>query len=275
VPRSLDDIVHRCLARDPAQRFASAAAVSRALGHVGRSGEPRPGAAASPSAPPGGSSASLAGVPPAGARRAAAPRSGPIVRRRGRRPWLFAIVVLVVAVAAGIGAYVLVRDLADGSSGGAGSGARLPSAATATLTAASFDPEGTGTPGENDAQVPLAVDGDPTTAWSTEGYQSFSTVKDGVGLSFDLRKDHDLSAVTVDALDAGWSASIYASERPVTDLTQLDAWGAVRDRADVAGTSHTFQVGGVAARSVLVWFTALPTHDDGRQYLSVAEVRLG
>ena len=51
-----------------------------------------------------------------------------------------------------------------------------------------FDPEGDGEP-ENDSDVPLAFDGDPSTAWSTLEYRGspdFGNLKDGVGLLLDL-----------------------------------------------------------------------------------------
>ena len=49
----------------------------------------------------------------------------------------------------------------------------------------SFDPKGSGTPGENDGQLPLAVDGNPATGWSTESYSDrhFGNLKHGVGIS--------------------------------------------------------------------------------------------
>ncbi len=38
--------------------------------------------------------------------------------------------------------------------------------------------------------------------------------------------------------------------------------------------SHTFEIGGVKGRSVLLWLTQLPTGDNGKHYVDVTEVRV-
>jgi eukaryotic-like serine/threonine-protein kinase len=270
VPRGLDDLVHRCLARDPAQRFASAAAVSHALDIV--AGSPATSSARRAATPSPARPAATPAVAPA----AASPAGAPTRRKRRNGSWLWILVVLVVAAAAGVGAYLLVRDQAAGNGGGSGSASAAghPPASEAVAVPAAFDPQGSGEPGENSGNVPRAFDGDTTTAWSTEGYESFNAVKDGVGLSVDLGGEFDVSSVSVDTVEQGWSAAVYVSDRATASLTTLADWGEPRASADVDSTSHTFEVGGVRGRSVLVWLTSLPKGADGREHLAVAEVRL-
>jgi serine/threonine-protein kinase len=94
VPQSLDDIVHRCLARDPARRFASAADVRAALGGV----RPDPRATTAPRAVPRPAKA--------------APRR----KRRGEGAlWVLVVIVFLLAIAAAVAVFLIVAD--DGGGG--------------------------------------------------------------------------------------------------------------------------------------------------------------
>ena len=66
---------------------------------------------------------------------------------------------------------------------------------------------------------------------------------------------------------------------PTTDaapnLTRLNNWGQPVASADDAGTSRSFDFSATKARSVLVWFTKLPTGANGSQYVQVSEVTVG
>jgi serine/threonine-protein kinase len=265
VSPSLDDVIHRCMARQPGARFASAADVRDALdqARIDPTGA-LPTPAARPPVPP-------AHTAPTALQPAPAPRTTP--RRRRGGGWLWFLLVLLLAIAGGVLAYVLVSD-GGGSGSGAGKGAAAaPSAAGAKLTATPFDPLGDGT--ENPTAVGNATDGDPTTSWSTEQYASFPDgAKNGVGLAFDLGGEFDVRQVVVDALQKGWGASIYVNDRSVGELTTLDAWGPVRAQGSDLDLSHTFDTGGVKGRSVLLWLTQLPTRANGQHYVDVAEVKV-
>ncbi|MET0894539.1 MAG: hypothetical protein ABWY80_01675, partial [Acidimicrobiia bacterium] len=270
VPPALDDLVHRCLARDPAKRFASAAAVRHALDIVGGTVAPRhrPAAAATPPAAP---------RPPTSASTAPVAAASPAPRRKRRGSWLWVLLVVIVAAAAGVGAYLFVRD--QTSSGGSGSGTNgastgAPPASQASATVTDFDPYDPDTPKtENPEAVGNVVDGNLTTVWQTSQYVNFAE-KPGVGLRFDLDGTYALKSVKVIASQAGWSGSIYVSTKDGTSLTTLGDWGeAVATGSDVAAT-HQFTVEpSRSARSVLVWFTKLPNTADG-QSLAVSEVEL-
>ena len=169
--------------------------------------------------------------------------------RRTGRWWVAAAAVLVLAAAAA--AVGLARS---GDSPPAQRG--LPSAATATPTARDFDPLGDGR--EDTAEVANVIDGNPATAWRTEQYVNFTQTKAGVGLVLDLGRLSVLRSVTVTTLQSGWSAAVYTSERTPDALAALDTWGPVRAHGAGLGNNATLDVGSRRARSVLVWFTALP-----------------
>jgi hypothetical protein len=264
VPPPLDDLVHRCLARDPAKRFASAAAVRHALdivsGAVAPVAKPRP-AAARPTTP-----APRAPAVPAAAPTPVAPRR----KRRGSGLWL--VLVFIVAAAAGVAAYLLVRNETTGSSGsGSGSGT---AASQSSGTVSDFDPFGDD--GFEDPSFPVEfTDGDLTATWSTPQYDDFSE-KPGVGLRFDLDDTYTVAAVTVDATQAGWGAEIYVSAAEGTTLTDLRDWGDPVVTGSDLDPSHEFSLASApSARSVLLWFTELPPASAGaRQSLTVTGVEL-
>jgi len=276
VPPALDDVIHRCLARNPAQRFDSAAEVREALRRAeldptGSVARPSTGAHAVVAGPPAQSTSAQARYVGADDTNTAPVPAAAVApaRRRRRRAWPWVLLLLLIVGAAAAAIVVLASD--NSKSSGAG-GAPTPSQATFTISATAFDPLGDNQ--EDSAHAGNAVDGNPSTLWSTEHYQNFGEKK-GVGLVLDLGRELDVSTVTVDAVQSGWSAQIYVSTKDPSQLTNLDEWGSPVANAPDVGPSHTFEFGGTKARSVLVWFTKLPTGDDGSQYLQVAEVTVG
>ncbi len=276
VSSALDDVIHRCLARTPAARFGSAAAVRDALdaARLDPTGAiPRPAVpiTAAPAARP----APIDRAPTGPTQPQPAPVDLAPVRRRRRRTWLWVILVLIVAVAGGVAAYLIVSNDSSGGNGSAGASGTsvVPPATKATnITATDFDPFGDGV--EDHDQVQFAIDDNPRTTWSTEQYLNFSE-KPGVGLILDLGGEYDVSTVTVDTEEAGWDASIYVSDKAPAQLTSLPSWGGAVAQGSDLGTTATFDLPrGTHARSVLLWLTHLPTGDEGKQYLEVAEVKV-
>ena len=239
VPLPLADAVHRGLARDPDQRWPSAAAFRTAL----RGDTPPPRGTASTAALE--SDALEASVVPSRGRR----RVGALLAAAG-----------VAVAAAVIGAVVL----ADGNGTSGGTGQPITVVGTDD-----FDPP-PGDGQEGASSVGGAVDGNPETGWTTETYATpdFGRAKGGVGLSLDLGTAWLVRAVTVDTDLAGWSAEVYVADDPGATL---DSWGPPRASLSDLGTSARFELEeGSAGRFVLLWLTLLP--DGGR--LSVREVRV-
>lgn len=287
VSQALDDVIHRCLARQPSARFGSAAAVRDALdrARLDPTGAiPRP--VVGPGSDGGARGSGAVVLPVAGSGPVTAPTHpqpipapgpGPARRRRKRRfTALWVLLVVLIALAGGVAAYLLVSDNAGSKSGKLNSGASsAPSATTATITdVSSFDPLGDGT--EDPTHVRNVIDGDPATVWSTEQYNNPfpDGDKTGVGLTLSLDGSFDVSKVTVDTNQTGWGASIYVSDKPAGSLTSLADWGPARATGSGLDRSHTFAFDDVKGQSVLLWLTQLPVGDNGRHYVEVAEVKV-
>jgi eukaryotic-like serine/threonine-protein kinase len=255
VPAAVAAIVERCLAVDPARRYASAGDLAAALDAasdadltVGRDLT----ATLAPQQPR-----------PRPTRESSPPPAPPRPRRRGR---LLALLVVAVLAAAAVGAYRFVPDLTTGG------GSHTPGPATAPLRligAQDFDPLGNDGQ-ENHRLVGLAIDGNLQTAWPTEIYttRDFGRGKAGVGIYVTLAQPATVSTVTVDTVESGWNAQIYAANAPSTNLA---GWGKPVATGTNLATHTQFTLrSATRARVVLVWLTLLP--EGGK--LDVAEIQV-
>jgi serine/threonine-protein kinase len=166
---------------------------------------------------------------------------------RSRRPLLYALFALL-ALAAIVGGI-----LALGGSKG-----KTPPASAAGGTAITFsgvtgyDPQGTGTPGEDNQDAPKAADGNPSTFWSTEHYATpaFGNLKKGVGLVLDAGRTVALKSVTVTTDTPGYTAEIQAG-------TSAAGPFATDSSPQTVGARTTFTLNGKSARYYVVWITNL------------------
>ncbi len=177
-------------------------------------------------------------------------------------------VVVLVVVAIGFGAWTLGRDL-GGPARPAGTSSPPPSTAAvgslAPLSAHGFDiydPTGQDQD-ENDSQAPLAIDGNPRTAWHTLFYENnpqFGGLKKGTGLILDMGKRVKLSAIEVlFGPTAGADVQIEVGNDNTLSPGALSAFTTVARGADIPGGNYTFHASGTATgRYVLIWFTKLP-----------------
>jgi eukaryotic-like serine/threonine-protein kinase len=137
------------------------------------------------------------------------------------------------------------------------------------------DPFGSGE--EHRAEVANAYDGDPTTAWQTQGYQgdpALGGLKSGVGIWLDLGQVKQVTAVDVTMTAPGASFTLYAGSRPPDPGEDPDDWGEVVAEVDDAGKRSDVMLDQPAeARVWLLWFTALPPDGPGFR-ASVSDVRL-
>ena len=256
VPPGLAHVVERAMERDPDRRWPNAAAMRDALAPFRIAAPDRTADATVPVAMP---------PRPAPAPAAAHPAIIDDGIGVGAR-----ILIWLLAVALGFGlgyaGYVLATNSKDGSP------AKVATATGENLTVArvvAFDPDGDQV--EHDDEVGLAVDGDETTAWSTEPYYNPTMApKPGVGFVAELAGSARIDEVTLTTPQPGWSASIYVSER---SATTLDGWGQpVASLPDAQPTNRITIDPTATGRYVLVWFTELVEVPDGNYQAKVSEV---
>jgi hypothetical protein len=136
----------------------------------------------------------------------------------------------------------------------------------------SFDPEGDDQQ-ENSDEAELAIDGDRTTSWRTEGYdQNFGRggIKKGVGLVLDLGRPQEVAKMVLTLDPTGGSqVAIYGTDDP--EPSSLEDWTRLADPKP-AQDKVTFGLEG-SHRYLLIWFTSLP-QDEGKFRGGVANVSL-
>src|SRR5690606_3138073 len=109
---------------------------------------------------------------------------------------------------------------------------------------------------EHDDELAFLTDGDPSTTWSTEGYnQRDFGIKPGVGVYVDVGSERELDALAISSPTNGWSASVHVASAPAT---ALDGWGApVAGASGVHAGDASFDLDGTKGRFILVWITDL------------------
>jgi hypothetical protein len=254
VPKSLEDVVERAMARLPQDRYATAADFRAALLAAGAAPIPATDLTAAQAMAP----ATPAPAPlPSGAPTAPpAPRPETPSFRHTERAWLVPTLLVVgVAVALGVAGLLLGRSGAGDLIGGVRDAiAGAPEPTDLALTSAvAFDPFGTG--GENDADAPNAVDGDLDTSWRTESYdqRDITRLKPGVGLIVTAGSPADLAELTITSPTNDWAASFYVAD---ADPGSFEAWGEpVTTLTGISAGENAVDLQGARGGAVLVWIT--------------------
>ena len=273
IPRGLDQVILRCLEIDPAKRYQSAAELRAALLEPSvlaadddlTVAEPVPLTNADAS-PPTWAVARAAPTSPV-----EPPPEGDAYDDYGdppvHGPWVRPVLAAALVVTALVVAFLLFDHTDLGRqlfgradhAGASGPSTSAPASAHPTIESVrSFDPDGTGTPGENDAALPLLTDGRVDTGWTTESYQDrhFGNLKSGVGLVLVLAQPSTVGQLAVTSPTQGWAASVYESDA-ATAPTSLDAWGAAVDTQGTIVGGTNFDLHDHVARYVLLWITDL------------------
>ena len=268
LPSTLCDTIMRNLELAPERRYQSAHDFGLAL---------RDASATEAMMPPSSASTEAAkqAVVPAGAAvrpftTGAADADTTPPRRPGRRRRTFArlLIMLFIVIPLGITAALLLREPS------AAPVKARPAPAVSLVDApvdgaVAFDPNGSGTPGENNALAARAVDGNPKTAWPTESYddQHFGT-KPGVGLVVNLVGTHRIDHLELTS-SVGWSGRIFLGDSDLSKRGELPS-GGTPIATDGAVTSVSLN--GESASSVLIWITDLGPAT-GRHHVDIFEAK--
>lgn len=166
------------------------------------------------------------------------PRTAP---RRNRLPLAFVLAGLaLLAIVAGV---LTLGGSKNGGKhgGGAGSGVSLHGVG---------DSNGSDTHADT---APLATDGNPSTFWKTQHYDSaaFGGLMPGLGLVVDTGGAVKLKTLTVSTDTPGFTASIKAGNSSRGPFTNDSS-------TQTVGARTTFQLNGTTAQYYVVWITMLP-----------------
>jgi serine/threonine-protein kinase len=244
-------VVDQATAKDPSQRYATAADMVRDL-------EGTLEVEAARSGTTGEATAVLRSV-----RRS---RRWPVGRVSGAGLAMGIVGAALIAAALVFGGRGLDELGGDGDSNG--SEIRL-----AADAATDFDPLGDGE--EHSDEVALAVDGNPIgSAWTTETYQD-ALAKDGVGLYVDAGREVEPQAIEIRFPVGGSTLEIRAAPGETTAPEDLDSWRVVARATDVGTRERIDLEGAPPSRFYLVWITDPSEAEDGSGLrVEISDIRL-
>ncbi|MGH2698394.1 MAG: protein kinase domain-containing protein [Actinomycetota bacterium] len=262
IPRRLENVVAKAMAKDPDDRYQNAQEMRTAL--EGQSAAR--------------STAVLRRPTRSNERAETTVRRRPPPQRRPRNLGAFAMLGIIAVVVAAASILLLTlfnnpedpggegRNRGGGQSNGGGAGGGGGAIEVQSVT--DFDPQGDGS--EHPEETDLAVDGDSATAWTTENYNDPLSAlgKDGVGLVFDLGSETEVASVEVQGCGSCGLQVGHASELG-TDASEFETVGETGSAAD----PQSFEVDAVSNRYWLVFVTALPGGGGGSA--SISEVTFG
>jgi len=127
---------------------------------------------------------------------------------------------------------------------------------------------------ENEAQAPLAYDGELSTSWNTSNYRKADmSGKAGVGILFDLGAEKDVYSMEIDFISLGHNAEVYVTNSTEPDFSTELKFG---DADPNTGSTEITVSDPVSGRYVLVWLTPnLPKSDSGQFQGGISEIRVG
>jgi eukaryotic-like serine/threonine-protein kinase len=157
--------------------------------------------------------------------------------------------------------------------GGSGNTHVLPLCSSLSCTNA-YNPYAQGSKTQNNSTAKLAVDGNATSAWTTEQYYGDNLAgKPGVGIYVSGHGTVAARSLVVDTTTAGFNAVIYATNTtPNASNFAASHWQPVARKDKVAATQpFTLRTDGKSYRYYLLWITTLPP---GGNSVSVNEIKL-
>lgn len=152
--------------------------------------------------------------------------------------------------------------------------ATAPTGPVRLVSATDFDPFADGG-SEHPEETGRAIDGDPSTAWSTEHYNTAALggLKPGVGLWVELESEADPARIELEVPGGSVDLELFLGPEPPSG-TDPAGWGErIATHEDASGRVVVESSGDVSGRYLLIWFTDLAP-EDGRFAARLAEVRV-
>jgi serine/threonine-protein kinase len=178
----------------------------------------------------------------------------PLRLRRPRR-WMLSVAAVLVLVVGVVGYLATRTERGPGGERRAATGS-LTSVELASSAAHDYDPQGDER--ESPDATQFAIDGNPTTAWDTERYDTDleSLGKEGTGIYLDAGGERAVRRVDVVSSKPGYTASVYAASEVPDDI---DGWTKVSSDTRFGPEEEIpLDIGGRRFRYYLLWITALP-----------------
>jgi hypothetical protein len=238
IPRPLEAVVLRAMAKAPGDRYPTAAALQSALLSVDLRSDD---------------------AVPMIVREDTPPRGIPVRQTfaQSERSWLVpTVLIVVIALTLGIVGWIFARsdtgqrllDDLPGAGGGTSSGGTPVAIASVT----SFDPDGDGV--EHEDEVANLVDGNPSTTWRTANYDggNFAGLKPGVGFILVLDAPVALGKLELVGTSRGFDAEVVVSDVPRDTRV---AWNEAVATKKSVGAEATFDLEGQTGAAILVWIT--------------------
>jgi serine/threonine protein kinase len=252
IPRGVEAVVLKAMARPPEERFQTAEEMSEAL------------ARAVPSAP----------LSPTRPRRGRRPARAPAQRDPSFfRSWMLVPLILLLVAALAVGGFFLFDEVLLGGAGGNGQPDGREGQAYRIREGNDYDPEGDNL-SEYPELVADAFDGNRSSFWQTEGYTSedLGGAKQGVGIYFDLGSVEEVGQIRIRTATPGWNFEIQGSN----DASAFsEALRSPEGETTFVATEEvtTVVLEPARYRYVLVWVTSLAqTSDQFRATVSEIDI---
>ena len=128
------------------------------------------------------------------------------------------------------------------------------------VTATDYDPSGDDQ--EHGEEAQLAVDGDASTSWPTEEYDTGSLQKDGVGLTLAPVEAVPARGLDLQTTTPGFEMTIYGAESSVVPDSIASGWTQIASEDDVERKGRIdLDTAGRDFSHYLIWITEIPADD--------------
>jgi eukaryotic-like serine/threonine-protein kinase len=196
---------------------------------------------------------------------------GRVKARRGRRAARLLLLGAVV-IAAVFAAVVAIRTVGDGDNESS-LNPNLSQIRLGARDAVDYDPA-PGDGQENRSSVAFTLDGDRSTAWSTEHYDTteLGNIKDGVGTYLDAGRPVVAKALRIVTPKKGWGFELYVANNVPDTVAEWTKVGG--GTIDASAKTFNLDTGSQRFRYFLVWITRLTDDGSGRFSASVSELKL-